>query len=116
MYRLLPTTLQPTDIGSFGLMGSTSEPTTTLTFFSVVNCIGIGFQHGTHANWQIVHYSCSCAPTLIDLGPEFPVDAPQNVMTLFLYAAPNAISVWARARERNHARSPDDALPSVYRR
>lgn len=51
------------------------------------------------ANWQIVHNSGSGAPTLINLGASFPVDAPTNVLTLFLYAAPNASSVWVRVVE-----------------
>jgi hypothetical protein len=66
---------------------------------AVVNAIGIGFQRGTHANWQIVHNSGSGAPTLINLGASFPVDSATNVLTLFLYAAPNAASVWVRVVE-----------------
>jgi hypothetical protein len=97
--RLSLTTLQPTGMGFFGLMGSTSALATTLLLSAVVNAIGIGFQRGTHANWQIVHNSGSGAPTLINLGASFPVDAPSNVLTLFLYAAPNATSVWVRVVE-----------------
>lgn len=55
-----------------------------------------GCQRGTHANWQIVHNSGSSASTLINLGASLPVDAPANVLTLFLPAAPNAASVWVR--------------------
>ena len=97
--RLSLTTLQPTGMGFFGLMGSTAALTMTLALSAVVNAIGIGFQRGTHANWQIVHNSGSGAPTLINLGAGFPVDAPTNVLTLFLYAAPNATSVWVRVVE-----------------
>jgi hypothetical protein len=97
--RLSLTTLQPTGMGFFGLMGSTAALATTLALSAVVNAIGIGFQRGTHANWQIVHNSGSGAPTLINLGASFPVDAPANVLTLFLYAAPNATSVWVRVVE-----------------
>ncbi|NEX48699.1 DUF2793 domain-containing protein [Pseudotabrizicola algicola] len=97
--RLSLTTLQPTGMGFFGLMGSTAALATTLALSAVVNAIGIGFQRGTHANWQIVHNSGSGAPTLINLGASFPVDAPTNVLTLFLYAAPNATSVWVRVVE-----------------
>ncbi|NEX48154.1 DUF2793 domain-containing protein [Pseudotabrizicola algicola] len=97
--RLSLTTLQPTGMGFFGLMGSTAALATTLALSAVVNAIGIGFQRGTHANWQIVHNSGSGAPTLINLGASFPVDAPTNVLTLFLYAAPNASSVWVRVVE-----------------
>ncbi|MCC5960740.1 MAG: hypothetical protein JJU24_17205 [Natronohydrobacter sp.] len=97
--RLSLTTLQPTGMGFFGLIGVTSALATTLALAAVVNAIGIDFQRGTHANWQIVHNSGSGAPTLIDLGADFPVDAPTNVLTLFLYAAPNAASVWVRVVE-----------------
>ncbi|GAA0306585.1 DUF2793 domain-containing protein [Rhodovulum strictum] len=97
--RLSLTTLQPTGMGFFGLMGSTAALATTLLLSAVVNAIGIGFQRGTHTNWQIVHNSGSGAPTLINLGASFPVDAPANVLTLFLYAAPNATSVWVRVVE-----------------
>jgi hypothetical protein len=97
--RLSLTTLQPTGMGFFGLMGSTAALATTLTLSAVVNAIGIGFQRGTHANWQIVHNSGSGSPTLIDLGGDFPVASTTNVLTLFLYAAPNAGSVWVRVVE-----------------
>ena len=97
--RLSLTTLQPTGMGFFGLMGSTSALATTLALSAVVNAIGIGFQRGTHANWQIVHNSGSGSPTLINLGAGFPVDSATNVLTLFLYAAPNAASVWVRVVE-----------------
>ena len=97
--RLSLTTLQPTGMGFFGLVGSTAALATTLLLSAVVNAIGIGFQRGTHANWQIVHNSGSGAPTLINLGASFPVDSATNVLTLFLYAAPNATSVWVRVVE-----------------
>jgi hypothetical protein len=99
--RLSLTTLQPNGMGFFGLMGSTAALATTLTLSAVVNAIGIGFQRGTHANWQIVHNSGSGSPTLIDLGGDFPVASTTNVLTLFLYAAPNAASVWVRVVEED---------------
>lgn len=46
--RLSLTTLQPTGMGFFGLMGSTAALATTLLLSAVVNAIG--FQRGTHAN------------------------------------------------------------------
>ncbi|MGY6634212.1 MAG: DUF2793 domain-containing protein [Alkalilacustris sp.] len=97
--RLSLSTLQPTGMGFFGLMGSTAALATTLLLSAVVNAIGIGFQRGTLANWQIVHNSGSGSPTLINLGASFPVDAPTKVLTLFLYAAPNAAAVWVRVVE-----------------
>jgi hypothetical protein len=97
--RVTLDTLRPTGMGFFGLIGSTAALAPTLTLASVVNAIGIGFQRGTHANWQIVHNSGSGAPTLINLGGSFPVDSTSNVLTLFLHAAPNAGSVWVRVVE-----------------
>ena len=99
--RLSLTTLQPTGMGFFGLMGSTAALATTLTLSAVVNAIGIGFQRGTHANWQIAHNSGSGSPSLINLGSDFPVDSATNVLPLFLYAAPNVRgSMWRRITDR----------------
>jgi hypothetical protein len=38
-------------MGFFGHYGSTAALATTLTLGTVLNCVGIGFQRGTHANW-----------------------------------------------------------------
>ena len=66
-----------------------------------MNAIGIGFQRGTHANWQIAHNSGSGSPSLINLGSDFPVDSATNVLPLFLYAAPNVRgSMWRRITDR----------------
>jgi hypothetical protein len=97
--RLSLTTLQATGMGFFGLYGSTSALATTLTLNSVINCIGIGFQRGTHANWQLVHNDGAGAPTLIDLGASFPVNSTTNVLTLYIAAAPNASEIGVRVVE-----------------
>lgn len=62
----------------FGLYGSTAALATTLTLATVSNCIGIGFQRGTHANWQLVRNDGTGA------------------LPLFIAAPPNGTSVWAR--------------------
>ncbi|MFN3496281.1 MAG: DUF2793 domain-containing protein, partial [Hydrogenophaga sp.] len=80
--RLSLTTLQATGMGFFGLYGSTAALATTLTLAAVINAIGIGFQRGTHTNWQLVHNDGAGAPTLIDLGASFPVNSFTNVLTL----------------------------------
>ena len=59
----------------------------------------IGFQRGTHANWQVVTNDGSGAPTLTDMGASFAV-AIGGVLTLFIAAVPNATSVWVRAVSR----------------
>lgn len=93
--RLSLTTLQATGMGFFGLYGSTSALATTLTLAAVINCIGIGFQLGTHTNWQLVHNDGTGAPTLTDLGANFPINTT-HVLTLFIMAAPNAGTVGVR--------------------
>jgi len=93
--RLSLTTLQATGMGFFGLYGSTAALATTLTLATVLNCVGIGFQRGTHANWQVVANDGTGAPTLTDMGAGFAI-ATSGVLTLYVAAAPNAASVWVR--------------------
>ena len=97
--RLSLTTVQATGMGFFGLYGSTAALATTLTLATVLNCIGIGFQRGTHTNWQLVHNDGSGAPTLIDLGASFPVASMTNVLTLYIAAAPNGSDIGVRVVE-----------------
>lgn len=97
--RLSLVTLQATGMGFFGLYGSTTALATTLTRSAVVNCIGIGFQRGTHTNWQFVQNNASGAPTLTDLGASFPVASTTNVLTLTLLAAPNSSEIGVRVVE-----------------
>ena len=80
-------------MGFFGLYGSTAALATTLTLATVLNCIGIGFQRGTHANWQMATNDGTGAPTLTDMGATFAI-ATGGVLTLYVAAAPNASSVW----------------------
>jgi len=97
--RLSLTTLQANGMGFFGLYGSTAALATTLTLAAAVNCIGIGFQRGTHTNWQLVHNDGSGAPTLTDLGASFPVNSLTNVLTLYIAAAPNGSDIGVRVVE-----------------
>ena len=53
----------------------------------MVNCIGIGFQRGTHTNWQLVRNDGTGAPTLTDMGASFAI-ATGGVLTLFIAAPP----------------------------
>jgi hypothetical protein len=61
-----------------------------------LNCIGIGFQRGTHANWQLVANDATGAPTLTDMGAPFAI-AVGGLLTLFIAAPPNGSSIWVRA-------------------
>ena len=94
--RLSLMTLQATGMGFFGLYGSTAALATTMTLATVLNCIGIGFQRGTHANWQLVANDGTGAPTLTDMGASFSI-ATGGVVTLFIGAPPNGASIWVRA-------------------
>ena len=71
--RISLTTLQPTGIGFFGLLGSVAALATTTVLSALVEAIGLGFERGTHTNWQLVRYDATGAPTLVDLGAGFPV-------------------------------------------
>lgn len=93
--RLSLTTLQATGMGFFGLYGSTAALAITLTLATVLNCVGIGFQRGTHANWQLVTNDGTGAPSLTDMGAGLAI-ATGGVLTLYVAAAPNAASVWVR--------------------
>ena len=94
--RISLATLQATGMGFFGLYGSTAALATTLTLATVLNCIGIGFQRGTDANWQLVANDGTGAPTLTDMGAAFAI-ATGGVLTLFIAAPANGTSIWVRA-------------------
>lgn len=93
--RISLTTLQATGMGFFGLYGSTAALATTLALAAAINCIGIGFQRGTHTRWQLVANDGTGAPTLTDMGASFGI-ATGGVLTLFIAAPPNGSSVWVR--------------------
>jgi hypothetical protein len=93
--RLSLVTLQATGMGFFGLYGSTAALATTLTLAAAINCIGIGFQRGTHTRWQLVANDGTGAPSLTDMGASFAI-ATGGVLTLFIAAPPNGASVWVR--------------------
>jgi hypothetical protein len=93
--RISLATLQATGMGFFGLYGSTAALATTLTLATVVNCLGIGFQRGTHTRWQIVHNDASGAPTLINASSAFTLST-DAVVTFIIATAPNGGSVWVR--------------------
>jgi hypothetical protein len=93
--RISLTTLQATGMGFFGLYGSTAALATTLALATAINCIGIGFQRGTHTRWQLVANDGTGAPTLTDIGPSFAI-ATGGLLTLFIAAPPNGSSVWVR--------------------
>ncbi len=86
-------------MGFFGLYGSTVALATTFTLSAVVNRIGIGFQLGTHTSWQLVQNDGSAAPSLTDLGANFPVSSMTNILTLTIAASPNDADIGVRIVE-----------------
>lgn len=82
-------------MGFFGLYSSTAALATTLTLATAINCIGIGFQRGTHTRWQLVANDGIGAPMLTDMGASFGI-ATGGVLTLYIAAPLNGNSVWAR--------------------
>jgi len=74
-------------MGFFGLNGSTAALATNLALAAVINAVGIGFQRGTHTNWQVVTNDGTGAPTRTDMGAPFAI-AVGGVLTLYIAAAP----------------------------
>ena len=87
--------LQVTGMGFFGLHNSSAAFATTTTLASLLSTIGIGYQRGTHTNWQLVTNDAAGAPTLTDMGASFAI-ATGGVLTLTIAAVPNAASIWVR--------------------
>jgi hypothetical protein len=87
--------LEEMGLERIGTHGSTAALATTLLLSGVTNCVGIGFQRGTHTNWQMVQNDAAGAPTLTDLGASFAINTT-DVLTLFIGAAPNASSIGVR--------------------
>ena len=94
--RISLVTLQTGAVAYFGLSASTAAFATTQTIAALTNCIGFGFTNGTNANWQLVHNDATGAPTLTDLGANFPVGSTTNLYSMVIYSPPNGASVWAR--------------------
>jgi hypothetical protein len=55
--RISLATLQATGMGFFGLLSSVAALAVTTTLSSLIEAIGLGFQRGTHTNWQLVSMS-----------------------------------------------------------
>lgn len=65
--------VQATCMGFFGLYGLVAALYTRLTLSTLLNCVGVGFQHGPYTNWQLGHNDRTGAPTLIDRYASFQV-------------------------------------------
>jgi Protein of unknown function (DUF2793) len=94
--RISLVTLQTGAVAFFGLMASVAALATTQTLAALVNCVGIGFTSGTHANWQLIFNDGTATPTFIDMGTNFPVANFTNVYSILIYAVPNGASIGVR--------------------
>lgn len=94
--RISLTTLQATGMGFFGVLASVAALAVTTALSALVEAIGIGFQRGTHKNWQLVSNDATGAPTLVDLGAGFPV-ATAGLITLTIWCPAVSTSIWLRA-------------------
>ncbi len=94
--RISLTTLQPTGISFFGLLASVAALATTTVLTALVNAIGLGFQSGTHTNWQLVCNNNTGAPTLVDLGAGLPV-VTGGLLTFTRWCPAASTSIWLRA-------------------
>ena len=76
---------------------SMSAVATTLTLATAINCIGIGFQRGTHTRRQLVANDGTGPPTLTDMGASFTI-AIGGALALFITAP--------QLRERSNQQTP----------
>jgi hypothetical protein len=109
--RISLATLQATGMAFFGLTGSTATLAPTLALSAIVSAVGIGFQRGTHARWQLVANDASGSPTLVDMGASFAI-ATGGVLTLTIAAAPNTSSVWVRVVDEVSGAVFEQEVPS----
>ena len=98
MARISLQAMQVAGMGFFGLHNSSAAFATTTALSSITSAIGIGYQRGTHTNWQLVTNDAVGAPTLTDMGASFAI-ATGGVLTLHIAAVPNAASIWVRATD-----------------
>lgn len=72
--------------------------------------VGLGFREGVHANWQLVAGPGTGSNVLIDLGPDFPINDPAAMLTLYLFSRPNGSSISARVVNEANGKAFDAEL------
>ena len=69
-----------------------------------VRRVGIGFQRGTHTNWQLVTNDAAGSPTLTNLGASFPINTTDVLIVLPVSAiSPRYIGHFGATAERHAA-------------
>lgn len=91
--RITLETLQVGMRGFFGLQDSIAAATNVDPLTSTAGSkIGIGFNLNT-GNWRVIHNVAATAPTTIDLGTNFPINATDVIeLTLFTLANSGTVS------------------------
>jgi hypothetical protein len=91
--RMATETLVATQRGFWGISDSgATNPTNINPLVDAVGAkVGAAFNTNT-GNWQLVHKAVGTAPTVIDLGVDFPINNA-NIYELVLAALPNATGI-----------------------
>lgn len=82
--------------------------------------IGLGFKEGTHSNWQIARRSNTGGAVFTDLGPDWPINDLNAVITLYLYCEPNGDRIYVRVVNEttglmvDHEITDSIPIPSIF--
>lgn len=85
--------------GCNGFFGLTSTPNVINPFEIATwpgQFIGLGFKEGVHTNWQVVRRDNAGSPVFVDLGPDWPINDLNAVITLYIYSAPHGDTISVR--------------------
>lgn len=84
--------------GFWGMSSTTSAPGAVawnVVTTAINHALGIGFQVGTHTNWQIIHSSgTTAAKTFVDTG--IPIADLTAVLTLYVFSPQNGDRIYFR--------------------
>jgi hypothetical protein len=99
--RISLTTLQAGQRGFFGLstLASTAPTNIDPLTSTTAGVIGIGFNSNT-GNWQLITNTAGVAPTVLDLGANFPINIT-DVVELVIYTPANKANVFYRVKNLN---------------
>ena len=83
----------------------------TQAFLTSGNVIGIGFDAALHSNYQLMHGGGG-ALTYVDLGPNFPINAPSAIIDVDFRCPPNGSAITYVVLDRNSGLSTSGTLSS----
>ena len=94
--RFSLTSLAPDSGAIFGIHNANAALSTVDIRTISIAFAGVGFKRGVDTNWQIVSNPNSGAVTVIDCGPAFPINDVNAVLSLYIFAPSNSLSMWIR--------------------